>query len=163
MRLGGPVKLSLAYGEWRKSLGSILLGLAIGLPLAILNMFALQWTQGQPISWQNPLAALIDALQPAIIEEVVFRFAFLGLLWMCLRRSMPRQAPCLAGILSLLVHNFIHFDDLWLQAPLVALGMGTVMALLWGVPPTILVLRRDLESAIAFHWIQDALRFLAGF
>jgi hypothetical protein len=41
--------------------------------------------------------------------------------------------------------------------------MGLVMVLLWGVPPTILALRRDLESAIAFHWIQDAARFLAGF
>jgi hypothetical protein len=40
---------------------------------------------------------------------------------------------------------------------------GAAMALLWGLPPTILALRRDLESAVAFHWIQDAARFLAGF
>ncbi len=54
-------------------------------------------------------------------------------------------------------------DDLFLQAPLVALGMGAVLALFWGLPPLILARRRGLESAIAFHWLQDAARFLAGF
>jgi hypothetical protein len=29
--------------------------------------------------------------------------------------------------------------------------------------PLILARRRGLESAVAFHWIQDAARFLAGF
>jgi len=60
-----------------------------------------------------------------------------------------------------LAHNLMHFDDLWLQAPLTALGL--VMALIGGLPPTIPALRRDLESAIAFHWIQDVARFLEGY
>jgi len=77
-------------------------------------------------------------------------------------RSLPGSAGWLAGLPALFIHNFMHFDDLWPQAPLTALGMGLAMALLWGVPPTVLALRRDLESAIAFHWIQDAARFLAG-
>ena len=76
---------------------------------------------------------------------------------------MPRAANWQAGLLALFVHNFMHFDDLWLEEPLVALGMGLVMALVWGLPPTILALRRDLESAVAFHWIQDVARFLTGF
>lgn len=37
------------------------------------------------------------------------------------------------------------------------------LALFWGLPPLILARRRGLESAITFHWIQDAARFLAGF
>jgi hypothetical protein len=28
---------------------------------------------------------------------------------------------------------------------------------------TVLALRRDLDSAVAFHWVQDIARFLAGF
>ena len=163
MRQGGAVQVSLAHGKFRKLFVDILIGLAIGLPLAILNVFALQLTQGQSITWQNPLAALSDALQPALVEEIVYRFAFLGLVWMVLRHSMPRSADWQAGLLALFVHNFMHFDDLWLEEPLVALGMGLVMALVWGVPPTILALRRDLESVVAFHWIQDAARFLTGF
>jgi VanZ family protein len=97
------------------------------------------------------------------VEEVIYRFAFLGLLWLALRKPLPNQAAWLAGLLAMLAHNFMHFDDLFLQAPLMALGLGTGMAILWGLPPTILALRRDIESAIAFHWIQDVARFLAGF
>jgi hypothetical protein len=163
MRQGGPVQVSLARGEYRRTLISLFIGLAIGAPLAILNVLALQLTQGQQIAWQSPLAALSDALQPALLEEVVYRFAFLGLVWTLIRRSTSQPANWLAGMLALFVHNFMHFDDLWLQSPLTALGMGLVMALVWGLPPTILALRRDLESAVAFHWIQDAARFLTGF
>ena len=163
MRQGGCVQVSLAQGNIRKTIVSILIGLAVGLPLAILNVFALQFTQGQPIAWQNPLAALSDAIQPAFVEEIIYRFAFLGLMWMVLQKPMPQSANWQAGLLALCVHNFMHFDDLWFEAPLVALGMGLVMALIWGLPPTILALRRDLESAIAFHWIQDVARFLTGF
>ena len=163
MRQDGAVQVSLAQGNIRKMFVNILIGLAIGLPLAILNVFALQFTQGQSITWQSPVAALSDALQPALVEEIVYRFAFLGLVWMVLQHSTPRLADWQAGLLALFVHNFMHFDDLWLEEPLVALGMGLVMTLVWGVPPTILALRRDLESAVAFHWIQDAARFLIGF
>ncbi len=163
MRLGGPISVSAAHGTWRKSARSIALGLAVGAPLAILNLLALQISNGQGIRWQDPLAALVDALQPALVEEVIYRFAFLGLLWLALRKRLPAQAPWLAGVLALLVHNFMHFDDLFVQNPLLALGMGLVMGLLWGLPPTLLALRRDLESAIAFHWAQDAARFLTGF
>jgi|GEM_PF-4049502 hypothetical protein len=30
------------------------------------------------------------------------------------------------------------------------------------VPLTVLALRRDLESAVGFHWVQDAARFIGG-
>jgi hypothetical protein len=163
MRQGGPVQFRAANGEWRTFGISLLWGLGIGVPLAVLNVYALQLTQGQSIAWQDPLAALLDALQPGIVEEAIYRFAFLGLLWLALRRSLPDRAALFSGLLALLVHNFVHLDDLFLQAPLVALGMGVVMAIVWGIPETVLALRRDIDSAIAFHWIQDAARFLAGF
>lgn len=162
MRQGGPVRFHASDGNWRNSGWDLLVGLAVGLPLAVLNVFALQSTQGQPVDWQNPLAALLDAFQPGVVEEVVYRFALWGLLWLMLRTSIPRQAVWLAGLLSMLVHNYSHFDNLFLQSPLVALGMGAVLALIWGLPPLFLARRRGLESAIAFHWIQDVTRFLAG-
>ena len=163
MRQDGPVQFSAANGAWRKLGVSVILGLAIGAPLAVLNVFALQFTTSQAISWQNPFSALPDALQPAVVEEVIYRFAFLGLIWLALRKSLPDQAVWLSGLLALLVHNFMHFDNQLINAPWAALGTGLVLALVWGLPPTILALRRDLDSAIAFHWIQDAARFLAGF
>lgn len=163
MRQGGPVQISALNGEWGKLARSLLFGLGIGALLAILNVFALQFTQGQPAGWESPLAAALDALQPAVVEEVVYRFALLGLLWFALRDRLPRQAAWLAGLLTLLIHNFAHFDDLFLQAPLMVLGMGLVMAVVWGLPMTILALRRDLESAVVVHWLQDFARFWAGF
>lgn len=163
MRQGGPVLFYIVLGGWRNAGRGILVGLAIGLPLAVLNVFALQLTQGNPIQWQNPLAALLDALQPGLVEEILYRFALWGLLWLVLWKSLREQAAWLAGLLATLVHNFAHFDDLFLQSPLLALGMGTVVLLIWGLPPLILARRRGLESAIAFHWIQDVARFLAGF
>ncbi len=163
MRQGGPVQFRIANCEWRKLVSSLALGLAVGVPLAVLNIFALQLTRGKPIIWQFPPAAMLDALQPGIVEEVIYRFAFLGLLWLAMRKQLPNQAVWLSGMLALLVQNYMHFDDLFLQAPLVALGMGLILALLWGLPTTILALRRDMEAATAFHWIQDAARFLAGF
>ena len=163
MRQGGPVPFHAANGNWRKMLRGVWIGLAVGLPLAVINVFALQFTQGHPITWQNPLSAMLDALQPGIVEEVIYRFALWGLLWMVLQKTLPDKTVWLAGLLSMLVHNYAHFDDLFLQSPLTALGMGAVLALFWGIPPLILARRQGLESAVAFHWIQDAARFLAGF
>lgn len=163
MRQGGPVKILAANGEWKKSCIAVSLGFAAGLPLAIVNVFALQLTQGRGIDWQNPLAALLDALQPSIVEEVIYRFALWGLLWLVLRKTMPSQSVALAGLLATLVHSYQHFDALFVQSPLVALGMGLVMAFIWGLPPFFLTRHRGLEAAISFHWIQDVARFVAGF
>jgi hypothetical protein len=106
---------------------------------------------------------MLDALQPGLVEEVVYRFALWGLLWLVLRNSLPQHAGWLAALLAMLAHNYSHFDDLFLQSPLAALGMGVVLALVWGLPPLLLARRRGFESAVAFHWIQDVARFLAGF
>ncbi len=163
LRQGGPVPFHAANGNWREMRRGVLLGLGIGLPLAVLNVFALKFTQGQPIHWQSPAAALLDALQPGIVEEVIYRFALWRLLWLMLRTSLPEQAAWLSGLLAMLTHNYSHFDDLFLQSPLMALGMGAALALLWGLPPLLLARQRGLEAAMAFHWIQDAARFLAGF
>lgn len=163
MRQGGPVQIHAANGDWRNTIRGILVGLGIGLPLAIVNIFALQFTQGYPTDWQYLPPALLDALQPGVVEEVIYRFTLWGLLWLALRKSLPKQSVWLAGLLSMLAHNYSHLDDLFRQSPLTALGMGAVLALFWGLPPLILAHRRGLESAIAFHWIQDVARFGAGF
>ncbi|HRE25552.1 MAG TPA: CPBP family glutamic-type intramembrane protease, partial [Anaerolineales bacterium] len=103
------------------------------------------------------------ALQPAIVEEAVYRFALWGLLWLSLKRSLPITAIAWAGGLATAIHAFAHVDDLMRQAPLIALGLGTALAVVWGALPAWLARRSGLESAIAFHWVQDAARFLAGY
>jgi hypothetical protein len=162
-RGGGPVRVRLAEGPWRRALGSLLLGAGVGLPLAVLNAYANAWVQGRAFAWQSPLAAALDALQPAVVEEAIYRLAFLSLVWLVLRRAWPeRQAAWLSGVLALLVHTYYHYSDEFLAQPLLALGMGAVMGLVWGLPLTVLALRRDLDAAVGFHWVQDAARFLVG-
>ena len=163
MRQGGPVQLHAASGNWKDMSRGILIGLAIGLPLAVFNVFALQFTQRQPIQWQHPPSALLDALQPGITEEVIYRFTMWGLLWLVLRNDLPTRAVWASGLLATLIHGYAHFDDLFLQSPLLGLGMGALIILLWGLPPLILARRQGLESAIAFHWIQDVARFVTGY
>ena len=163
MRQGGPVTFPFSDGKKKSPWKNILIGLAFGIPFAILNVVAFTFTEGQTIIWQNPIAAFVDALQPAIVEEVIYRFALWGLLWLILRRSLPDKAATFAGLLVVFVHSYAHFDVLLIEAPLMGLGMGLVMGIIWGLPLYFLARHRGLESAIAFHWIQDALRFLTGF
>lgn len=163
MHQGGPVRFHTASGNWKDAGRGLTVGAAVGLPIAVLNVFAIQFSEGKTISWQSPLAAFLDALQPAVVEEALYRFALWGLLWLILRGLPERQAVLYSGLIAMLVHNFSHFDELLVQAPLTALGIGTVMAVIWGLPPVLLAKKRGLESAICFHWLQDAARFLAGF
>ena len=97
------------------------------------------------------------------MEEVIYRFALWGLLWLALRNDLPTRAVWASGLLATLAHGYAHFDDLFLQSPLTALGVGALIILLWGLPPMLLAHRQGLESAIAFHWIQDVARFVTGF
>lgn len=163
MRQGGPVRLHIASGNWKEAGRGLAVGAAVGLPIAVLNVFAIQFSEGKTINWQSPLTAFLDALQPAVVEEALYRFALWGLLWLILRGLPERQAVLYSGFIAMLIHNFSHFDELLVQAPLTALGIGSVMAVIWGFPPLFLAKRRGLESAICFHWLQDAARFMAGF
>lgn len=163
MRQGGPVQFHIASGNWKDAGRGLVVGTLVGLPIAVINVFAIQISEASTIDWQPPLTAFLDALQPAVVEEALYRFALWGLLWLILRRLPEKQAVLYSGLVAMLIHNFSHFDDLLVQAPLNALAIGLVMAVIWGLPPVLLARKRGLESAICFHWLQDAARFWAGF
>ena len=162
MRLGGPVKISLITVGWKKTLKSIGFGAFIGLPLAFFNSFALSMMNNRPYVVQRSILPLINALQPGIIEEVVYRFTFLGLLWLILDRSCPKHSAIMSGIIATIVHGYSHFSDLFYQRPIFTLAYGAAVCLIFGVPMMILAIKEDLETSIAFHWIQDAIRFMGG-
>ena len=136
--------------------------MAVGVPLALFNVLALKITQGNP-SLAKPIFGTARCHATCHRRRSDLSLRFWGLLWVVLNKSIPEKAIWLSGVLAMLVHNYQHFDDLFLQSPLMAIGMGVVMAVFWGVPPLILARRRGLESAIAFHWIQDVARFVTGF
>jgi membrane protease YdiL (CAAX protease family) len=60
-------------------------------------------------------------------------------------------------------HSLNHLPDLFLQNPWMGLFMLIATSLLFGLPMALLQLKRNLETAIAFHWFIDFMRFLFGF
>ena len=162
MRRRGPVRLHAARGAWMASLAGLGIGAAIGLPLASINAYANTLVQGRPYAWQSSAFPLLEALEPGLVEEIVYRFALLGIVWLLLQPTWGHRAGWLAGVVALLVHTFAHNGELLLNDPITYLAFGSVLAMVWGVPLTLLALRRDLESAAGFHWVQDAARFLGG-
>ncbi len=162
-RVGGPVRLRAALGQWGRSAAGLIWGAVLGLPLAVLNVLALRATTGQAFDWRGgPWQAALGAWQPGVVEEVVYRLALLGLFWVALRQSWGARAVGLAATLSVVVHTYAHLDDLWRDNPLFALAYGAVVGVVWGAPMAWLAVRRDLETAVGFHWMQDFLRFWAG-
>ena len=104
----------------------------------------------------NPLAARSTPLQPALVEEAIYRLAFLSLVCRAAAYG-ERQAAWLSGVLALLVHTYYHYSDEFLAQPLLAWD-GRVMGLVWGCRSPC-SLRRDLDAAVGFHWVQDAAAF----
>lgn len=162
LRRGGPVASRFAGGKWVAGLRSLWFGAAIGLPLAAVNAYANTLTQGRPFELQGSLFALLEALEPGVVEEVVYRFALIGIVWLVLRPHWGGRAAWMSGVFVMLVHSYAHYGNVLLEQPLLYVGFGAVLAIVWGLPLTVLALRRDLESAVGFHWVQDALRFMGG-
>ncbi|MFW9920029.1 MAG: type II CAAX prenyl endopeptidase Rce1 family protein [Candidatus Thorarchaeota archaeon] len=159
----GPVHLATSERKFADVGKGILVGLLIGIPFAVINAYAFTLMEGQPFIWQDPFLSALRALQPGMVEEIIYRLAFLNMLWFAFSKYVPNHAVPLAAFLSLIVHNYSHMSDLLIVQPVFAIAYGAAMGLLFGLPPTILALRRNLESAMAFHWIVDFVRFLSGF
>ncbi len=162
-RRGGPVVVLSAQGNGRGALKSFAAGTLIGLPFAAINAYAFSVMENRPLAWQPALREALNALQPGVGEEVVYRLALLGVIWLVFLKIWPGRAVLIAATFSLIIHNYAHFDALFRDQPLFALGYGALTGLVFGLPMTLLALRRDLETAAGFHWVVDFLRFLAGF
>jgi hypothetical protein len=155
-----------AEGRYRAACRGIAVGLSVGVALAAVNvaLFAVQGaspsTAGLPAAL--PSAAL-EALKPAVLEEAAYRLLLMGLVIAALRPRLGYGDAALVAIaLSAVFHSALHVPDLFLSAPLAALGFTAVTALLFGVPLAVLAYRRGVESSIAGHWMVDAVRFSLG-
>jgi hypothetical protein len=142
---------------------SIVLGVLFAIPLTIVNNLYFYLNTG-PIHWQNVFYSAFEALSPAIHEEIIFRFFVLALCLSLLRASTSsRWAIVIASFLAVVPHSLNHLPDLFLENPVIGLFMLTATSLLFGLPMAILQIKRNLETAIAFHWFIDFARFLFGF
>lgn len=142
---------------------SIVLGIFFAIPLSIVNNLYFYLNTG-PIHWQNVFYSALEALSPAIHEEIIFRFFVLAIVLHLLKGSAsPRWAMVIAVFLAVVPHSLNHLPDLFLQNPIMGLVMLTATSLLFGLPMAILQIRKNLETAIAFHWFIDFARFFFGY
>jgi hypothetical protein len=138
-------------------------GLLVAIPLAVINNLYFYASQGG-FRLQNVFYSAFEALRPAIYEEIVFRFFVLALCFYLLRSSAsPRLATIAALALAVVPHSLNHLPDLFLENPLMGVAMLFATSLLFGLPMAVLQIKKNLEAAIAFHWLIDFARFLFGF
>lgn len=142
---------------------SLAFGALVALPLAAVNNLYFYLNAGG-VRFQNVFASAFEALSPAIHEEIVFRFFVLALCLYLLRDSpSQRWATAAAVTLAVVPHSLNHLPALFLENPPMGVFMLVATSLLFGLPMALLQLRRNLETAIAFHWLIDFVRFLFGF
>ncbi len=139
------------------------IGILIALPLAVLNNLYFYLNSGS-LKFKSLLASALEALSPAIHEEIIFRFFILALVLYLLRYHLPdRRVIVIATFLAVVPHSLNHLPELFQQNPVMGLVMLTATSLLFGLPMALLQIKKDLGSAIAFHWFIDFARFFFGF
>ena len=142
---------------------SLLFGVAVALPLAAVNNLYFYLNAGE-VRFTSVFYSAFEALSPAIHEEIVFRFFVLALSLSLLKGiGTPFLRMFTAVFLAVVPHSLNHLPDLFMQNPLMGFAMLAATSLLFGLPMAWLQIRRNLETAIAFHWLIDFIRFLFGF
>lgn len=142
---------------------SILFGILVAIPLAVLNNLYFYMNVGA-IHFQNILFSAFEASSPAIHEEIIFRFFVLALcISLTPSSASPRLRMGVALFFAVVPHSLNHLPYLFLQNPLMSLFMLAATSLLFGLPMALLQIKKNLETAIAFHWWIDFMRFLFGF
>ncbi len=138
------------------------LGAVISAPLAILNI--LYFSLSRRINVRNIPGSAIFALKPAIAEEVIFHFFLLAYVNYLLRgKADTRFKNLLIYILLIIPHEMLHYPDMFIKSPGLAVIMCTLNGVLFGFPMALLMKKKNLQMAIGMHWFIDFVRFAAGF
>lgn len=142
---------------------SLLIGIAAAVPLAVVNNLYFYLNAGH-VQLQNIFFSAFAALSPGIHEEIIFRYFVLAMCFSLFKPGKPSRLGIVASIfLAVVPHSLNHLPDLFLQSPWMGVFMLTATSLLFGLPMALLQLKRNLETAITFHWFVDFMRFLFGF
>ena len=138
---------------------SLLIGFAVGLPLAGINVFMAIASNTMEIDLANPFWAAFAALRPGISEEIIFRYFIYALLVRGFNDCFTKRQARLSLALLIVPHVLLHLPDVFMTNPGNAIVSTVFLSLLFGLPMALLQLRRDLLSAIALHYLIDFVRF----
>ncbi len=134
------------------ALRSFLFGMIVALPWALGNIAGGLYAGDSFRTFWQPLSAL----RPGIAEEAWGRVFMIAVIYLVLSRFAKAQpALILAGVIGGLWFA-------WLHAPLNPIGT-ILLAAIYTAPMIVLWLRRDVETAIGFHFSADLVRFMAAY
>ena len=153
-----------AFGQtWFVMARNLCFGLLLAIPLAVLNNLFFFLQNGAP-RFQKIFVSAAEALSPGIHEETVFRYFILAVCFTVLQGSpRPRLVMIAAIAMAVVPHSLLHIPDLFLDNPVMAVAMLVATALLFGLPMALLQVKRSFETAVAFHWFIDFIRFWFGY
>ncbi len=122
---------------------------------------------GQTLEFQPSLYSLAVALNPGISEEIIFRLFIYALsLYLLGGRINTRKETTWIYVLMIVPHVLLHFPDTYFADGVLFLDLGSlligplVLGLLFGLPMTLLLVKRDLTSAMIVHTVVDFIRFI---
>ncbi len=145
-----------------KSIRYFITGAVISIPLAVLNV--LYFSLSRQINIRNVLSSAVFALKPAIAEEVIFRFFLLAYAYyLTYGKAETRFQNVLIYSLLIIPHELLHYPDLFIKSPGLAVVMCILNGLLFNLPMALLMKKKNLQMAIGMHWFIDFVRFAAGF
>lgn len=157
-------RVAALEGTLRNALRSIGWGIVLSVPLAVVNNLYFYLTSGNRFEFTDVWQSGLRALNPAISEEIIFRFFVMGLTLSLLRGTAHKKlAVGVAVALGVVPHSLNHLPDLFLINPASALFLLVATSVAFGLPMALLQLKRNLDSAMGFHWFIDFARFLMGF
>jgi hypothetical protein len=145
-------EVQVVASRYRRAVAGLGVGAALALPAALFNLLGgVQATDDWVRHWWQPVAAL----QPAIFEETWATLFLVTLTYLILSAGGRRRALTVAVVLSALVHGFAH-------SGVDPIGI-VIGSLLFTVPSALLFARRDLEHAVGYHMVVDAIRYAAAY
>ena len=134
------------------ALRSALCGVVLALPWALGNLVFRPYHEDRIVEPWQPVVALL----PGVAEESWARAFVVPILFLAFRRVAT--APVALRTAALVATYWFAF----LHTPTSPVGV-VLIGSLWVLPMTYLWLRRDLETAIGFHFCIDAVRFVAAY
>lgn len=137
------------------------LGAMISIPLAFLNALYFSFT-GQ-IRLGNVLYSAVFALKPAIAEEVIFHFFLLAYTYFIFSGKEESKIKVYIYALLVVPHELLHYPDLCVKSPIMAIMMCVLNSVFFGLPMALLMKKKNLQMAAGMHWFVDFIRFAVGF
>lgn len=155
--------IAVFQGGAANLLRSVLFGMVAAIPLAAVNNLFFYITSGE-VAFTDAARSALLALSPGISEEIIFRYFIIAICVHWLHSESKQGLGFWAMIfLAVVPHSLNHLPDLFLTNPAMALFMLAATCLLFGLPMALLQVKKNLETAIAFHWFIDFARFLFGY